>query len=99
MTNKERKFNAEKKEALRKNACDIAKVLIDSALEIIKDPELGVDISIKTNIEKDALIIQRGLIKMTQFNKSKVGGIIVTNIPPDPMPQFPNGRNRGKKNA
>jgi len=39
MTKKEKKFNAEKKEALRKNACDIAKVLINSALEIVKDPE------------------------------------------------------------
>jgi len=77
MTKKEKKFNAEKKEALRKNACGIAKVLIDSALEIIKDPEKGVDISIKTNIEKDALLIQRGLIKMTRFNKHESGGIVV----------------------
>jgi len=77
MNNKEKKFNIEKKEALNKNTYEIAKLLMDSALEIIKDPKNGFEISIKTNIKKDALLIKRGLIRMTQYPRLEIGGIVV----------------------
>lgn len=64
-------------EALRKNACDIAKVYIDMSMEIIKDPDNGVDIAMEANIKIDSLKIQRELIRMTKFNNSKIGGVVV----------------------